>query len=337
MAQNNKPKLTGAEKAAVLLMNLGEDLAGEVMMFMTPTEMQIVGSNLVKREKVSLQVGREVISEFMEAMGDGDMAVEGLDYARSLLTKALGEEKAAHILDRITLDVKGEGIESIRLMDPAVVADIISGEHPQIIALIMVHLNPEKAAEILDHLGDERLKGEVMLRVATLSRIPEDAVKDLEDVITEQMMSARTSQGSMVEGVKLAAEIINQLDSSMETGVMEVIEKSSPDLATQIQEKMFVFTDLLEVDDRGIQQIIKEITTDVLTIALKGAEEELRDKFLKNMSERAAEMLVDDMEAKGPVRLSDVEKAQQEIIKVAKRLEQEGTIIRGGKGGEVFV
>lgn len=186
-------------------------------------------------------------------------------------------------------------------------------------------------------IPEDRLKGEVMLRVAALKSIPRSAVKDLESLLKNQAISEGGSQGSAVESVKVAAEIMNQIDSKVEAGIMDAIEKASPDLAVKIQEKMFVFTDLLSLDDKAMQMIIKEISTDMLSIALKGSDEALKDKFFKNISERAAEMLKEDIESKGPVRLSDVEKAQQKIIKVARRLEQEGKIVRAGRGGDVLI
>ncbi len=222
-------------------------------------------------------------------------------------------------------------------MDPAALANMVKNEHPQIVALILAHLEPDRAAQVVMHIPEDRVKGEVMLRVATLKSIPRSAVKDLESLLKSQAMSAGGSQGSTVEGVKVAAEIMNQIDSKVEAGIMDAIEKASPDLAVKIQEKLFVFTDLLSLDDKAMQMIIKEISAEILSMALKGSDDSLKEKFFKNMSERAAEMLKEDIESKGPVRLSDVEKAQQEIIKVARRLEQEGKIVRAGRGGDVLV
>lgn len=334
---SNEKKLTGVDKAAILLMHLGEDLAGEVARHMSPNEMQAIGGSIVQRESISSYLSGQVAGEFLEIMEDGDVSVEGVEFAKNLITKVLDPESAQFVLDQITRDTSGGGIDSLKWMDPGLVANIIKNEHPQIVALILTHLDPEKASQVLLCLPDERMRGEVMLRVATLKRIPQAAVKDLEVLIKEQLLNTNSNLGNTVEGVKVAAEILNQVESNAESVIMDAIEKSSPDLAVKIQEKMFVFSDLLGIDDRGMQQIIKELSTDVLTIALKGAEEQLQEKFLKNMSERAAEMLKDDMEAKGPVRLSDVEKAQQEIVKVARRLEQEGKIVRAGRGGEVLV
>lgn len=330
-------KLTGVEKAAVLLMNIGEDLATEVFKYMSPAEMQLLGGSIVRKESVSLQVGRQVVGEFIETMNNGEVVVEGLEFAKTLITKALGPEKAQSLLDQITRDLGKGGIESLRWMDPSIVANIIKAEHPQIIAIILTHLDPDRAAQVLLHIPEERLRGEIMLRVATLKRIPHAAVRDLEALLSEQMLNADSSQGSSIEGVKVAAEILNQIETKVEGTIMDVIEKASPDLAFKIQEKMFVFTDLLSIDDKGMQQIIKELSSDILTLALKGSDEGMKDKFLKNMSERASEMLREDMETRGPVKLSDVEKAQQEIIKIARRLEAEGKIMRAGRGGDVLI
>ena len=330
-------KLTGSEKAAILLMNIGEDLAGDVMKFMTPAEMQLLGGMMVRKESVSLQVGRQVVGEFIDSIDKGDVFVEGLEFARSVMVKALGPEKAQFLLDQITREMGGGGIESLKWMDPAIVANIIKSEHPQIIAIILAHLEPDRAAQVLLHMPEERVRGEIMLRVANLKRIPQAAVKDLEMLISDQMLSAESGQGSTVEGVKLAAEIMNQIDTKSEGEIMDVIEKASPDLAVRIQEKMFVFSDLMGVDDRSMQFIVKELSGDILGLALKGSDDNIRTKFLKNMSERAAEMMIEDMEAKGPVKLSDVEKAQQEIIKIARRLEHEGKLVRSGRGGDVLV
>lgn len=336
-AMTKEPKLTGVEKAAVLLMNIGEDLATEVFKYMTPNEMQLLGGSIVRKETVSLQTGRQVVGEFVEIMNNGEVAVEGLEFAKSVITKALGPEKAQSILDQITREMGKGGIESLRWMDPSIVANIIKSEHPQIIAIILTHLDPDRAAQVLLHMPEERLRGEIMLRVATLKRIPRAAVRDLEMLLSEQMLSADSNQGSAVEGVKVAAEILNSIETKAEGSIMDVIEKASPDLAFKIQEKMFVFADLLGIDDKGMQMIIKELSGDILTLALKGSDDNIKDKFLKNMSERASEMLREDMETKGPVKLSDVEKGQQEIIKIARRLETEGKIMRAGRGGDVLI
>lgn len=329
-----RTNIKGIEKAAILLMNVGEELASEIFRYMTPKEIHNLSALLVKKETVSFKIGRDVVQEFLETLEGGSVVVAGLDYARKVISKALGDEEASNILDRISREMGGGGgIESLKWMDPALVADIVSNEHPQIIALLLSELGSEHAAEVLLHFSDERLRSEVMLRVATLERVPLDALQELDAVLNKQMVGAADSQGSTIDGIKSAAEILNQVDSAVEGSIIEAIEKSSPDLASKIQEMMFVFVDLLEVDDRGVQMILKELNTDTLSIALKGAEEALREKFFHNMSERASQMLLEDMEAKGPVRLADVEKAQQEIIRISRRLESEGKLVRAGKGG----
>ncbi|MEK7679071.1 MAG: flagellar motor switch protein FliG [Deltaproteobacteria bacterium] len=333
----NEGRLTGVEKAAVLLMSMGAELASDVFRHLSPEEIQLIGASIVKRENLSGQTTRQVAGEFLTGLTSGETPVEGLEFAKSAIVKALGAEKAQDIIEHISRDHGGAGIEAIKWMDPAVLAGIVKNEHPQIVALILAHLEPDRAAQVVMNIPEDRLKGEVMLRVATLKSIPRSAVKDLESLLKTQAMSAGGSQGSAVEGIKVAAEIMNQIDSKVEAGIMEAIEKASPDLAVKIQEKMFVFTDLLSLDDKAMQMIIKEISTEMLSIALKGSDDSLKDKFFKNMSERAAEMLKEDIESKGPVRLSDVEKTQQEIIKVARRLEQEGKIVRAGRGGDVLI
>jgi len=330
-------KMRGVEKAAILLMNIGEELATEVFKHMSPAEMQLLGGSIVRKESVSVSTGRKVVDEFVQMIDAGEVAVEGLTFAKNLIIKSLGPEKAQYILDQITRDMETGGIESLKWLDPSIVANIIKNEHPQIIALILTHLEPERAAQVLLNIPEERQRGEIMLRVANLKRIPQAAVKDLEMLLSETMLSADSGQGNTVEGIKVAAEILNQVETKAEGDIMEIIEKSSPDLASKIQDKMFVFVDLLTIDPRGIQALIKELNTELLSLALKGSDESIKDKFLSNMSERGAEMLAEDIEAKGPVKLSEVERAQQEIIKIARRLEQEGKLVRAGRGGEVFV
>ncbi len=336
MAKENVNKLSGTEKAAILLMHLGEDLAGEVCKFMTPDEMQKVGGTIVKKDTVPVHVGKQVLGELVDAVNRGEITVEGMKFAKNLITKALGPEKAKPVVEGLTRETQKGGIESLKWMDPALVANLIRSEHPQIIALILTHFDPDRAAQTLMNIADERVRGEVMLRIATLKTIPISAVKDLELMLNEHMLNAGGSEGRTVEGVKVAAEIMNHLElkgSKSDNSIMDIIEKISPDIAIKIQEKMFVFADIIEIDDRGMQQIIKEVSSDVLIVALKGAEDALKEKFLKNMSERAAELMKEDMEAKGPVKLSDVERAQQEVIKVVRRLEQEGKIVK--RGGDV--
>ncbi len=319
----------------MLLINVGENLASEVMKFLSHREVKEVSENIARMDSVSPDVGRDVMKEFIDNAEKSGLAVQGLEFARSVIEKALGPERAKRVLEQIAKETEGDGIKALSYMDPAMVASMVREEHPQIIALILTLIPPERASLVLKELP-ELLRGDVMQRVAVIESIPQAAVKEIESVIRDQVLESGDIQGDMVEGVKVAAEILNQVDSATETSVIEFIEKSSSDLASKIQEKMFVFTDLLEMEDRAMQAILKEVETDSLSIALKGADETLREKFFKNMSERAAEMLKEDIETRGPVRVSDVETAQIAVVSVARRLEQEGKIMRAGKQGDVI-
>jgi len=327
--------IKGIEKAAVLLINVGENLASEVMQFLSQREVQDVSENIARMDSIPSDVGREVAREFMANSESSGLAVQGLEFARSVIERTLGPEKAKRILEQIAKETEGDGIKALAYMDPTVVANMVRGEHPQIIALILALMPAERASLVLKQLP-EILMGDVMQRVAVIESIPQAAVKEIEAVIREQVLDSEDSAGDIVEGVKVAAEILNQMESATETSIIEFIDKSSSELAVKIQEKMFVFTDLLEMEDRAMQAILKEVETESLSVALKGADETLSEKFFKNMSERAATMLKEDIESRGPVRVSDVEAAQIAVVSVARRLEQEGKIMRAGKQGDVI-
>jgi len=286
-------------------------------------------------DSIPSDVGKEVAKEFLTNSETSGLAVQGLEFARSVIEKTFSPEKAKRVLDQIAKESEGDGIKALAYMDPKVVANLVKGEHPQIIALILALMPPERASLVLKLLP-EILMGDVMQRVAVIETIPQAAVKEIEAVIREQALDSEDSVGDVVEGVKVAAEILNQMESATETSIIEFIDKSSSDLATKIQEKMFVFTDLLEMEDRAMQAILKEVDTENLSVALKGADEILGEKFFKNMSERAATMLKEDIESRGPTKVSDVEKAQIAVVSVARRLEQEGKIMRAGKQGDVI-
>ncbi len=325
-------RMKGIDKAAILLMLIGEDLAADVMKHLSPADVQYLARRIINIGEVDHDTVLKVRKEFNDVMSQSGLLIEGDEFARNALIKAVGDETANEIFMLLNRDVKRGGFATLSLMEPAMVARILRDEHPQIIALALSYIDPDHAANILNYMP-ERLRGEVLLRVATLERVPVGVVEELDEFLEEQVKESGVVKGKSVEGTKVAAEILNRMESSEEKTVMEVIEKASAELAKEIQEKMFVFVDFHTVDDRGMQQLLKETSTDLLTLALKGVDEDLKNKFFSNMSERAAQMLKEDMEAKGPVKLSDVEKAQQEIIKIAKRLEQEGKLMRGGKGG----
>jgi flagellar motor switch protein FliG len=253
-----------------------------------------------------------------------------------VLTQALGADKAAGLIDRILHGEDSSGIEGLKWMDGATVAELIKNEHPQIIATILVHLERDQASEILS-LFTERLRNDVVLRIATLDGIQPSALKELNDVLTKLLSGASNLKKSVMGGVRAAAEILNYVGTANETAIIASVRDYDPELAQKIQDEMFVFENLLDIDDRSIQLLLREVQSESLIIALKGTSEELREKIFKNMSQRAAEMLRDDLEAKGPVRISEVEAEQKEILKIVRKLADEGQIVIGGAGEESFV
>jgi flagellar motor switch protein FliG len=292
----------------------------------------MVGLKNLPREQIS-----EVFADF--SMIASEKTTFGMDsnaYIRKMLIKALGDDKAAGLLDRIMQSSDTAGIESLKWMDPAQVAEMIGGEHSQIIATILVHLESEQVSSILS-LMTERTRNDVLLRIATLDAVQPDALRELNDVLTTLLTGSAGNKRHIKGGVRTAAEILNFMGGALETSVIENVRTYDPDLAQNIIDEMFVFEDLLNVDDRSIQTILREVQSESLIVALKGASEGLREKIFKNMSSRAAEMLREDLEAKGPVRLSDVEAEQKEILKVVRRLSDEGQIALGGKGDESYV
>lgn len=328
---------TGVDDSAILLMSLGEDEAAEVFKLLPPKEAQKVGAAMAKLKNVPREKIDDVLTRFTgEASKQTPIGLNSDEYIRGVLNKALGADKAKFLLDRILTGDDASGIESLKWMDANTVAEMIKNEHPQIIASILVHLERDHAAAILNQLQD-RVRGDVILRIATLDGIHPSAMRELNDVISKALAGSDQIKKSAMGGVRTAAEILNFVGGTSETVIMEAVQSIDGDLAQGILDEMFVFDNLLDVDDKGIQALLKEVQSDALIIALKGAPPELREKIFKNMSSRAAEMLREDLESKGPVRLSDVEAQQKEILKIARRLADEGQIVLGGKGDDSFV
>ena len=326
----------GTIKSAILLMTLGEVEAAAVLKFLEPKEVQKVSTAMVTLRNLSREQIFEVFEEFHEnASEKTTIGMDSSAYIRNMLTQALGSHKAAGLLDRILHNNDTTGIESLKWMEPNAIVDLIQGEHPQIIATILVHLEPDQASNILNLLN-ERLRNDVMLRIATLDGVQPIALHELNEVFTK-MLSGAANKKFTRGGIKTAAEILNFVGTTTESSVIENFRSVDPDLAQKIQEQMFVFENLLTVDDRSIQLILREIQSESLIVALKGSSEEIREKIFKNMSQRAAEMLREDLESKGPVKLSDVESEQKSILKVARRLSDEGQISLGAKGDEAYV
>lgn len=327
----------GITRGAILLLSLGEQEAAEVFKYLAPKEVQKLGAAMAKLKNIKREKIEEVLEAFhAETAVQTSLGMDSNDYIRSVLTKALGPERANHLLDRILQGSDTSGIEGLKWMEAGTVAELIKNEHPQIIASILVHLERDHAAEILSFFA-ERLRGDVMLRVATLDGIQPTALKELNDVLAKVMAGSANLKKSAMGGVRAAAEILNFMGGSQDTAVLETVKEQDPDLAQQIVDEMFVFENIIDIDDRGIQLLLREVQSESLVIALKGTNAELREKIFKNMSQRAAEMLKDDLEAKGPVRVSEVETEQKEILKIVRRLVEEGQIALAGKGEESYV
>lgn len=323
----------GLEKAALLLLTLGPDEAAEVLKHLGAREVQKLGMKMATLPPQSRARVEPLLAELDTHFDKGSPIHADEDQIRQMLTKALGDERAGHLLSRMLQGSDTAGIESLKWMDAATAADLIKSEHPQIIATILVHLEYDQAGEILKHFND-RLRNDVVLRIATLDGVQPAALKELNDALTRMLAGAPTAKKAAMGGVRHAAEILNFVGSAQETAVIDNVREYDAELAQRILDEMFVFENLLDIDDRGIQTILREVQSDSLIVALKGAPPELREKVFKNMSSRAAEMLREDLEARGPVRLSEVEAEQKEILKIVRRLAEEGQLMIGGKGGD---
>ncbi len=327
----------GVEKSAIFLMTLGENEAAEVLKYLEPKEVQKISAAMMTLKNLSRDEIAQVFHDFIvSASSKTTIGMDSSDYIRGMLTKALGDDKAAGLLDRIMHNSDTSGIESLKWMDPGAVAEMIGNEHPQIIATILVHLEPDQAADILKMLT-ERTRNDVLLRISTLDGVQPIALRELNDVLGKLMAGGGNSKKSLQGGVATAAEILNFMGGALEAEMMENVRNFDPDLAQKIEDKMFVFENIMDIDDRGIQLILREVQSESLIVALKGANEELREKIFKNMSQRAAEMMREDLESKGPVKLSEVEGNQKEILKIVRRLSDEGQIALGGVGEEAYV
>lgn len=327
----------GVEKSATLLIALGEDHAAEVLKHLGPREVQKLGHAMAAMKTVPRARVEAVLGEFNAHIAENaSVHVDTDNYIRSVLTKALGDDKASNLISRILQGGETSGIEGLKWMDASTVADLIKNEHPQIIATILVHLEHDHASEILNQFT-ERLRNDVVLRIATLEGIQPAALRELNEAMLRILSGSAGTKRAAMGGVRTVAEILNFIGTANETSVVDAIREYDPDLAQKILDEMFVFENLLDIDDRSIQLIMREVQSDSLVLALKGASPELREKIFKNMSQRAAEMLREDLESKGPVRLSEVEAEQKEILKIVRRLAEEGQIVLGGAGGEQMV
>jgi flagellar motor switch protein FliG len=327
----------GIMRAAVLMLTLGEDEASEVMKYLGPKEVQKLGAAMASLKAVGNEDVEEVLGSFVTAAdASTTFGLDSDEYIRSVLTKALGDDKASTLLNRILQGRDASGIESLKWMDAESVAEFIKNEHPQIIATILVHLEADQSAEVLGAFT-ERLRQDVMLRIATLDGVKPAALKELNEVLTKLLSGNENLKKKSIGGIKSAANIMNFMNGENESNLIEALKKYDEEMAQKIMDEMFVFDNIMDIDDKGIQTILKEVQSDSLIIALKGTSAELREKIFSNMSSRASEMLKEDLESKGPVRLSEVEAQQKIILQTVRRLAEEGQIVLGTNTEDAYV
>lgn len=326
--------LSGADRAAIFLMSLGEDEAAEILKHLGPKEVQKLGTAMTSLQNVTRDQVNAVLQDFVSTVSEQTgLGVGNSDYIRKVLVKALGEDKANSIIDRILMGGSTRGLEQLKWLDGRTIAEMIRLEHPQIIAIVLSYLDADQAAQVLEELP-ERVRHDIVMRIATMEGVQPAALQELDEIMERQFAGKQRLKSSTLGGPQAAASILNFLDSSAETSIIDQIGDVDSELSQRIQDLMFVFDDLRDVDDRGIQLLLREITTETLVVALKGADISLREKIIKNLSKRAGEMLLDDLETKGPVRISEVETAQKEILAIAKRLADDGQLALGGSGEE---
>lgn len=330
---STKGRLSGEEKAAILLRAIGEDAAAEVMRHLDPKDIRKIGSHMASVSNISVEEEAEVLKEFGGAAQGGDIGFEGKQYIKAILNKALGNEKASRIMDSLTA-MSYPGIEALKWLDSKTVANLMKSEHPQTIAVVLSQLDSEPSSQVLAALP-EHLQTDVALRLATMEEVAPEVLAGLSDSLQESLAGATTAKAMNVMGPKVIAEILGRLDKNTESTIMSSLTERNPTLAEVIRSLMFVFDDLVKLDDRGMQEILKEVSKEDLPLALKAASPDVRDKIFRNMSRRAAEMIREDMEARGPAKLSDVERAQQNILKTCRKLEEEGRVVIGGAGEEL--
>lgn len=324
----------GVMRSAILMLALGEDEAAEVMKFLSPKEVQKLGAAMATMKSVGHEQVNTVVTEFLTvAEQSSSFGLDSDEYIRTVLNKALGEDKASGLLNRILQSRDSSGIESLKWMDAPTVAEFIKNEHPQIIATILVHLEPDQASSVIGFF-DDRLRQDVMLRIATLDGVKPIALRELNDVMTKLLTGNENIKKQTMGGIKVAAEIMNFMNGENEASVMEGLKTYDEEMAQKIMDQMFVFDNIMDIDDKGIQVILKEVQSETLIVALKGTTDEIREKIFKNMSSRAAEMMKEDLETKGPVKLSEVEAQQKAILVIVRRLADEGQIQLAGKGDD---
>jgi len=330
--------LSGIRKAAILLAAVGEEPSSQIFKHLTPPEIEQLARELAQLGAVPPDTGERVLTEFNEMASAAEYVNQGgVDFARKLLERALGVDESRRILERLARQFKSTvGFVQLERADPQQLSKFILGEHPQTIALIMAHLHPNNAAELVSLLP-EAIRVEVLTRMANLDEISPEVIAQISALIDQRLTTLGRGSREQRGGIRAVAELFNRLDRGISKEVLETIETDSPDLAVSIRNLMFVFDDLRQVEDNGLREIIQRADKKGLAVALKGASEDIRTRFFGNMSKRAADMLKEEMEVLGPTRLREVEKAQQEIVAIARKLEEEGVITTGAAAGEAYV
>jgi flagellar motor switch protein FliG len=331
-------ELTNKQKAAILLIALGPEISAQIFKHLREDEIEKLTLEIANQRKVSQEQREKVIEEFHQmAMAKEYLSSGGLDYAREVLEKALGSEKAVSIINRLTSSLQIRPFDFARKTDPSQLLNFIQNEHPQTIALIMAYLHPDQSAAIISALSPDR-QVEVAKRIATMDRTSPDVLKDVERILERKLSSLVTQDFTAAGGVESIVEVLNRVDRTTERTIIENLEVQNPELAEEIKRRMFVFEDIVMLDDRSLQLVLREIESKDLALALKAASGEVAGKVYKNMSKRASEMLREEIEYMGPVRIRDVEEAQQKIVNVIRRLEESGEIVVSrGKGDEIIV
>ncbi|MEG3192537.1 flagellar motor switch protein FliG [Lysobacter sp. D1-1-M9] len=326
--------MTGVQRAAVVLLSLGEQQAAEVLKHMGAKDVQKLGQAMTSVGGISREAVAQVFDDFVDVLAQPSALGSGADdYIRAVLTQALGEERAGTLIDRILAGRNTSGLDTLKWMEPRAIADLVRNEHPQIIAIVLSHLDPDQAAEVIKVLPD-RVRADVLLRIATLDGIPPNALNELNDVMARQFAGSQNLKSSSVGGIKVAANILNFMDSGQDEIILGTIGEIDDDLGTRIRDLMFVFDNLAEIDDRAMQTVLRDVPNEKLAVALRGAEARVREKITSNMSQRAAEILIEDMDARGPVRLAEVEAAQKEILALVRKMAEAGTIQLAAKSEE---
>jgi len=329
--------MDGIERAAILLLSMGEKNAAEVLKHLEPRQVQKVGVAMTTLSTVTKTKMQNVLMDFTNAIGDQtSIAVDTEHYLRTVLIEALGIDKATPIIDRILISDKDSGLNRLKWLDGRLIADVIRNEHPQIIATILIHLDSEQAAEVLRYFTMEK-RSEVLLRMCNIDTVKPEALNELGMVIEKQLSGQKVSKAASVGGIKSVADVINFFDGSMEDEVLNKIKDWDQGLSEKIRDKMFVFENLIDMDDRSVQTLLRDVSPDLLKLALKGTTEQAKEKIFNNMSKRAADLLREDIELQGPVKVVEVEKAQRDILTIAKSLADDGKIALGAKGGDEMI